>query len=51
MMDTLANVNLREELAALDVHPEAIAAPTIGHRIWVRWGTVDGIVSPGIRHD
>lgn len=33
MMDTLANVNLREESAALDIHPEAIAAPTIGHRI------------------
>ncbi|KAH8988617.1 hypothetical protein EDB92DRAFT_1947979 [Lactarius akahatsu] len=33
MMDTLANINLREELGALDARPEAIAAPTIGHRI------------------
>jgi hypothetical protein len=33
VMDTLANVNLREESAALDVHPEPIADPTIGHRI------------------
>jgi hypothetical protein len=33
MMDTLANVNLREELGALDARPEATAAPTIGHRI------------------
>ena len=33
MMDTLANVNLREELGALDARPEAIAAPTFGHRI------------------
>ena len=33
MMDTLANINLREELGALDARPEAIAAPTIGHQI------------------
>ncbi|KAI9447801.1 hypothetical protein H4582DRAFT_1896488 [Lactarius indigo] len=33
MMDTLANINLREELGALDARPEAVAAPTIGHRI------------------
>lgn len=33
MMDTLANVNIREESGALDARPEAIAAPTIGHRI------------------
>ncbi len=33
MLDTLANVNLREELNALDARPEAIAPPTIGHRI------------------
>ncbi|KAH9049005.1 hypothetical protein EDB84DRAFT_30592 [Lactarius hengduanensis] len=33
MMDTLANINLREELGALDGRPEAVAAPTIGHRI------------------
>jgi hypothetical protein len=33
MMDTLANVNLRAELGALDARPEATAAPTIGHRI------------------
>ena len=33
MVDTLANVNIREELGALDARPEAIAAPTIGHRI------------------
>ena len=33
MMDTLANVNLRAELGALDARPEAIAVPTIGHRI------------------
>jgi hypothetical protein len=33
MMDTLANVNLREETNALDARPEAIGAPTIGHRV------------------
>lgn len=33
MMDTLANINLREELGALDARPEAIAAPTIGRRV------------------
>jgi hypothetical protein len=33
MMDTLASVNLQDETGALDAHPEAIGAPTIGHRI------------------
>ncbi|KAI9513164.1 hypothetical protein F5148DRAFT_277386 [Russula earlei] len=33
LMDTLASVNLRVESSALDSRPEAIAAPTVGHRI------------------
>ena len=33
LMDTLASVNLREEMNALDSRPAALAAPTVGHRI------------------
>lgn len=33
LMDTLASVNLRDETNALDSRLEAIAAPTLGHRI------------------
>jgi hypothetical protein len=33
LMDTLASINLRDETSALDARPEAIGAPTIGHRI------------------
>ncbi|KAI0306953.1 hypothetical protein B0F90DRAFT_1683786 [Multifurca ochricompacta] len=33
MVETLATVNLREESNALEARPEAIATPTIGHRI------------------
>ena len=33
MMDTLASVNLQVETDALAAHPEAIGAPTIGHRV------------------
>lgn len=33
LMDTLANANLREETNALDSRPEAMAVPTVGHRI------------------
>lgn len=33
LMDTLARVNLREETSALDLRPDAMTAPTVGHRI------------------
>jgi hypothetical protein len=33
LMGALASVNLREETNALDARPEAIGAPTLGHRV------------------